>query len=101
MGCSRKKESQMGGTKLSSAVCREFPLFSNYIFIYHCFCSSYQDTSAIITPLLSNNVSTFFSLSTAEPTGSDLVLEAVLEAEVANNAKIFVLQPPPDLVPKE
>jgi hypothetical protein len=42
-----------------------------------------------------------FSLSTAEPTGSDLVLEAVLEAEVANNAKIFVSQPPPDLVPKE
>ncbi|GJN04637.1 hypothetical protein PR202_ga22201 [Eleusine coracana subsp. coracana] len=37
----------------------------------------------------------------AEPTGSDLVLEAVLEAEVANNAKIFVSQPPPDLMPKE
>ncbi|TVU24787.1 hypothetical protein EJB05_27244, partial [Eragrostis curvula] len=36
-----------------------------------------------------------------EPTGSDLVLEAVLEAEVANNAKIFVSQPPPDQLPKE
>uniref|UniRef100_K3ZK55 Uncharacterized protein n=1 Tax=Setaria italica TaxID=4555 RepID=K3ZK55_SETIT len=34
------------------------------------------------------------------PTGSDLVLEAVLEAEVAENAKFFVLQPH-DQLPKE
>ncbi|CAO2142005.1 unnamed protein product [Urochloa humidicola] len=34
------------------------------------------------------------------PTGSDLVLEAVLEAEVAENAKYFVSQPH-DLLPKE
>ncbi|KAL6654104.1 hypothetical protein ACP70R_007569 [Stipagrostis hirtigluma subsp. patula] len=37
-----------------------------------------------------------------EPTGSDLVLEAVLEAEVASNAKLFVSQPPDQLpLPKE
>jgi len=34
------------------------------------------------------------------PTGSDLVLEAVLEAEVAENAKFFVSQPH-DQLPKE
>ncbi|EES10304.2 hypothetical protein SORBI_3005G150600 [Sorghum bicolor] len=34
------------------------------------------------------------------PTGSDLVLEAVLEAEVAENAKLFVSQPH-DQLPKE
>uniref|UniRef100_A0A0A9DJM0 Uncharacterized protein n=1 Tax=Arundo donax TaxID=35708 RepID=A0A0A9DJM0_ARUDO len=34
------------------------------------------------------------------PTGSDIVLEAVLEAEVAENAKLFVSQPP-DQLPKE
>jgi hypothetical protein len=34
------------------------------------------------------------------PTGSDLVLEAVLEAEVAENAKFFVSQPR-DQLPKE
>ncbi|KAJ1277227.1 hypothetical protein BS78_05G279100 [Paspalum vaginatum] len=34
------------------------------------------------------------------PTGSDLVLEAVLEAEVADNAKFFVSQPH-DQLPKE
>ncbi|TVU00193.1 hypothetical protein EJB05_54399, partial [Eragrostis curvula] len=39
--------------------------------------------------------------NTGEPTGSDLVLEAVLEAEVANNAKIFVSPPRPDQLPKE
>ncbi|KAL6842874.1 hypothetical protein ACP4OV_027187 [Aristida adscensionis] len=37
-----------------------------------------------------------------EATGSDLVLEAVLEEEVANNAKLFVSQPPDQLpLPKE
>ncbi|AQK58767.1 hypothetical protein ZEAMMB73_Zm00001d053104 [Zea mays] len=35
-----------------------------------------------------------------KPTGSDLVLEAVLEAEVAENAKLFVSQPH-DQLPKE
>jgi hypothetical protein len=42
----------------------------------------------------------FFFISTDGPTGSDLVLEAVLEAEVAENAKLFVSQPH-DQLPKE
>uniref|UniRef100_A0ACD5X214 Uncharacterized protein n=1 Tax=Avena sativa TaxID=4498 RepID=A0ACD5X214_AVESA len=37
---------------------------------------------------------------TDEPKGSDLLLEAVLEAEVAENAKFFVSQPH-DQLPKE
>jgi len=41
-----------------------------------------------------------FLVSTDGPTGSDLVLEAVLEAEVAENAKLFVSQPHGQL-PKE
>ncbi|VAH72892.1 unnamed protein product [Triticum turgidum subsp. durum] len=37
---------------------------------------------------------------TGEPKGSDILLEAVLEAEVAENAKFFVSQPH-DQLPKE
>lgn len=38
---------------------------------------------------------------TGEPKGSDILLEAVLEAEVAENAKFFVSQPHDPSLPKE
>jgi hypothetical protein len=41
-----------------------------------------------------------YYIYTDEPKGSDLLLEAVLEAEVAENAKFFISQPPGEL-PKE
>jgi len=42
----------------------------------------------------------FAFVSPDGPTGSELVLEAVLQAEVAENAKLFVSQPH-DQLPKE
>jgi hypothetical protein len=41
-----------------------------------------------------------YYILTDEPKGSDLLLEAVLEAEVAENAKFFVSQPH-DQLPKQ